>query len=292
MEKKTAATGDRPQEQPQQQGLDDRPPIQHQSESSLPPPLRESVTNVPVTPDITPQPYDLGEAAKKGRKDMSSASDPLQAQHGIPSLAGSSAPAPQSPSQAPQLPAGVESDDDILKRTSLGAADDTESLSEIMAANQSLALSGNIISATFNIPHSLKYHKGADWVSNSRPPTGIWIRAATCLVAGLTDTYLLPTGTEASPRSIRPLRLFLLPFLRRYPLEPHGCCLDWRDRGGTGSPVTAEDASFHNSRSLLPQCALRTGPNRWRAPGPLHPPCRRIVDSPGGPAAAGAPTGK
>ncbi|KYK62057.1 putative trehalose-6-phosphate synthase/trehalose phosphatase [Drechmeria coniospora] len=38
-----------------------------------------------------------------------------------------------------------------------------ESLSEIRAADPDLALTGNIISATFNIPHALTYHKGADW---------------------------------------------------------------------------------------------------------------------------------
>ncbi|KAL5598550.1 hypothetical protein BROUX41_003520 [Berkeleyomyces rouxiae] len=37
-----------------------------------------------------------------------------------------------------------------------------ESLSTIRAANPSLSLSGNIISATFNIPHSLKYHSKGD----------------------------------------------------------------------------------------------------------------------------------
>jgi trehalose 6-phosphate synthase/phosphatase len=39
-----------------------------------------------------------------------------------------------------------------------------ESLSEIRAANPDLALSGNIISATFNTPHSFVYRKGGDWV--------------------------------------------------------------------------------------------------------------------------------
>jgi trehalose 6-phosphate synthase/phosphatase len=42
-----------------------------------------------------------------------------------------------------------------------------ESLSEIRAANPELALSGNIISATFNTPHSFVYRKGGDWVSFS-----------------------------------------------------------------------------------------------------------------------------
>ncbi|KAH6989494.1 family 20 glycosyltransferase [Ilyonectria sp. MPI-CAGE-AT-0026] len=38
-----------------------------------------------------------------------------------------------------------------------------ESLSEIRAANPDLALTGNIISATFNTPHSFSYRKGGDW---------------------------------------------------------------------------------------------------------------------------------
>ncbi|CAM1503561.1 Fc.00g011520.m01.CDS01 [Cosmosporella sp. VM-42] len=38
-----------------------------------------------------------------------------------------------------------------------------ESLSEIRAANPDLALSGNIISATFSTPHSFKYRKGGEW---------------------------------------------------------------------------------------------------------------------------------
>ncbi|KAL6837368.1 family 20 glycosyltransferase [Trichoderma camerunense] len=38
-----------------------------------------------------------------------------------------------------------------------------ESLSEIRAANPELSLTGNIISATFNIPHAVTYHKGGAW---------------------------------------------------------------------------------------------------------------------------------
>jgi hypothetical protein len=61
--------------------------------------------------------------------------------------------------------AGAITSDDIAKRSSLAALDSKESLSEMQSAYPGLALSGNIISATFNIPHSLRYHKGADWVS-------------------------------------------------------------------------------------------------------------------------------
>lgn len=42
-----------------------------------------------------------------------------------------------------------------------------ESLSEIRALNPDLALSGNIISATFNIPHAFTYRKSGSWVSAS-----------------------------------------------------------------------------------------------------------------------------
>ena len=44
-----------------------------------------------------------------------------------------------------------------------------DSLFEIdpRAANPSLGLSGGVISATFCIPHSLKYRKGQDWVEQT-----------------------------------------------------------------------------------------------------------------------------
>ena len=42
-----------------------------------------------------------------------------------------------------------------------------DSLTTIREANPELSLSGNIISATFNIPYALTYHKGGDWVSTA-----------------------------------------------------------------------------------------------------------------------------
>ncbi|KAH0442446.1 glycosyltransferase family 20 [Colletotrichum camelliae] len=58
---------------------------------------------------------------------------------------------------------GTTTGKDILKRMTLAAMGRRESLSQIRASNPDLQLSGNIISATFNIPHSLKYRKGSDW---------------------------------------------------------------------------------------------------------------------------------
>lgn len=76
----------------------------------------------------------------------------------------------QSPSDAA---AGATSNHEILRRMSLNAGQQRrDSLADIdpRAANPSLNLSGGVISATFCIPHSLKYRKGADWVSWSSVP--------------------------------------------------------------------------------------------------------------------------
>jgi hypothetical protein len=86
---------------------------------------------------------------------------PSSGEHHVDSTSQPSTAA-QSPGQAA---AGAKSSDDILRRMSLSAAEAPTSFSKIRAANPNLELSENIISATFNIPHSLKYHKGADWVS-------------------------------------------------------------------------------------------------------------------------------
>lgn len=45
----------------------------------------------------------------------------------------------------------------------MGSNTDRDALMDIREANPDLALSGNIISATFNIPHMLSYRPGSDW---------------------------------------------------------------------------------------------------------------------------------
>lgn len=47
-------------------------------------------------------------------------------------------------------------------------ASPTKSSADIMAENPSLSLTGNVISATFNIPYLVKYRPGADWELKSR----------------------------------------------------------------------------------------------------------------------------
>jgi hypothetical protein len=66
--------------------------------------------------------------------------------------------------------AGADSGQDILQRMSLSGGDNGEpSLADTdpRSAFPSLSLSGNVISATFCIPHSLEYRKGRDWVRKS-----------------------------------------------------------------------------------------------------------------------------
>ncbi|KOS23365.1 Trehalose-phosphatase [Escovopsis weberi] len=62
-----------------------------------------------------------------------------------------------------------------------------ESLSDIRSSHPELALSGNIISATFTIPHALTYQKGGDWDLKSR-------RGQSALIDSLTHL-----SSEATP---------------------------------------------------------------------------------------------
>ncbi|KAK3994362.1 putative glycosyltransferase [Cladorrhinum sp. PSN332] len=156
------AAGDE-KKQPQQpielaEALPVRPPPAR-SDSFLPPHLRSSVTNVPVTPDISQDTYNT--------------SDPETGPEGYFSRkaidhAIASSPAPDvtlkdGQSFETKVAVGAQEGKDWLKRLGIAAMGRRESLSDIRAISPDLALSGNIISATFNIPHSLKYRKGADW---------------------------------------------------------------------------------------------------------------------------------
>lgn len=133
-------------------------PNREPSDDSVHPGLRPSLVNVPVTPGIH-----LGEYMSDS---ISSTSRPTTSyfQHDIHRLRESLADSPT------EAATGARSNQDILRRMSLtGGKQKSEPKVEIdpRAANPSLSLSGGIISATFCIPHQLKYRKGADWVSIS-----------------------------------------------------------------------------------------------------------------------------
>ncbi|KAH6653245.1 glycosyltransferase family 20-domain-containing protein [Truncatella angustata] len=57
---------------------------------------------------------------------------------------------------------------EVLRRISLSTKGRRESISDIKAAVPDLALSGNIISATFTLPHSIKYRQGGEWDLGTR----------------------------------------------------------------------------------------------------------------------------
>lgn len=160
---------------------DPRPMLPERAESSLPPHLRPSVIEVPVTPDITEangksNGDDTGEPGEPGyfsRHDVD---------HAIAASPGPNSTNREGQSFQNKIDVGAKEGSDFMRRLSVAvmgsptniapslapgpeiSTRSRESMSDIRAISPDLALTGNIISATFNIPHSLKYRKGADWV--------------------------------------------------------------------------------------------------------------------------------
>lgn len=141
------------------------------TDSSLPAHQREAVINVPVTPGIATRTYspenskDSTEATasyfqSRPHKEVIASPDPLDDDDD------------EDHDMAATAPEGADaasmSGHDILRRMSKSSQNRRESINDVRAAYPSLPLSGNVISATFNMPHSLKYRKAADWVSALR----------------------------------------------------------------------------------------------------------------------------
>lgn len=205
MEQKAGALSSAHQQQPDLvQPIPSRPAVPDRGESSLPPHLRPSVTRVPVTPGITRETYESessdkssGAAATEapGRPEGSDYFSRRSVDHAL-----AASPLPGVTNQEGQsfqnkVDIGAQEGTNFLRRLSAAAigAAPAETMSDIRAMSPELALSGNIISATFNIPHSLKYRKGADWVRNipalaarpprawSAPPNRPALHAANCV---------------------------------------------------------------------------------------------------------------
>lgn len=143
-------------QKPHQSGS--RPNVGNRQESLLLPSDNPSITQVPVTPGInfdTYQPLDEDDEAP-GTTSPGYFSGTGQGDISAPD------PTDLSPSQ---VAATAKTSENLLGRMSLAAMGRRQSLTEIRKTHPDLHLSGNIISATFNIPHSLGYNKGADWVS-------------------------------------------------------------------------------------------------------------------------------
>lgn len=148
-----------------------RPAVPSRNESLLPPHYRPSITEVPVTPGITREAYDSDFNAVGDGSDNPDYFSQRVSDHAI-----AASPAPVRPVYSSQhsfnslIAAGASESTEFLRRLNTAVmGDHRESISDIRKSSPSLGLSGNIISATFNIPHSLKYHKGTDWVSLTVP---------------------------------------------------------------------------------------------------------------------------
>lgn len=113
-----------------------------------------------VTPGIHPSTYLSSSVADASARPSSRFPQSHQQHHGDHSDA---------PSYFSRADPAIDNADGLLRRTTTAnarmATARRQSLSDIRAANPDLALSGNIISATFSIPHSFSYKKGGDWVS-------------------------------------------------------------------------------------------------------------------------------
>ncbi|TVY87658.1 Trehalose-phosphatase [Lachnellula willkommii] len=133
-------------------------PLLPDRQESVHPALHPSLTNVPVTPGFLPNEYEGSDHP----------SETSYFAHDINKQRSAMA---QSPTDAAS---GAKSNRDILRRISLTSGlQRQDSLTDMdpRAANPSLSLSGGIISATFCIPHTLTYRKGAEWGLDSRRGT-------------------------------------------------------------------------------------------------------------------------
>lgn len=124
---------------------------------------QEANVNIPVTPGIDLETYDSGTSADSTESAGSNyfSSRPVLAPGAVVS------PNAIDDTMAAQ-PSDPMSGHDILRRMSKASRGRRQTLSEIKSAFPALSLSGNVISATFNMPHSLRYRKGNDWELKTR----------------------------------------------------------------------------------------------------------------------------
>jgi trehalose 6-phosphate synthase/phosphatase len=203
-----------------------RPGVVNRTESSLPPNLRPSVIDVPVTPGITREAYEVELSNKsEGAAGTERFEEGYFSRHDVEHALAAS-PIPGSTNREGQsflnkIATGAQEGTDYLRRVSVAAMGESgpnppssgssvpqASMSDIRAISPDLALTGNIISATFNIPHSLTYRKGADWV-------------CACCVYSLVNPPI-PHSSHAISRS------FIA--ASSPPLPPPQCAVQWADR--------------------------------------------------------------
>lgn len=144
--------------------------LQAVDEEDLPAHQRKSVTSIPVTPGIHSSTYHaLPQQHSRPQSESPNyfSRNPELADRRpskIPEATDDDIRA-SSPTEATK---GTMSGQEVLRRMSLSSRGRRESIGDIKAAVPDLALTGNIISATFTLPYSLKYRTGGDWELASR----------------------------------------------------------------------------------------------------------------------------
>ncbi|KAK7989610.1 calcineurin-like phosphoesterase [Apiospora arundinis] len=149
-----------------------RPELLNRAESELPAHERASNTDVPVTPGIHLTTY---HDEDEDKEDRSTSPSYFTTNPANPTTQGSNVTNHQSgTSKGASDPStthtaeGVMSDQDVLRRMSLASKGRRQSITDIKETVPELALTGNIISAAFNLPYALKYRQSGDWELGSR----------------------------------------------------------------------------------------------------------------------------
>lgn len=190
-------------------------PEASRTESSLPGHLRPSVINVPVTPGISREAYeeeltDMPPSGYFGRRTD---------EHEIAQSPGTVG-LDETGSVDKQLAVGADAGKDYMRRLSTavtGTTSSQDSLSDIRHKFPNLSLSGNIISATFTIPHLLKYTKGekgtpGSWVSSDPSFRKQWENSGENSVADVMMRN--STGSKTPPGTVGAFRFVFVPLLR------------------------------------------------------------------------------
>ncbi|KAK4098511.1 glycosyltransferase family 20 protein [Parathielavia hyrcaniae] len=170
MDQNPGAANGAPQADPAEQDPP-RPVAAARTDSSLPPHLRPAVVNVPVTPGITREAYEseASDNATGAATPEPGYFTPRLDEHALAASPAPDATGDDGQSFENRLHTGLEESTKYMRRVSVAALGQptdkpaAESMSEIRSISPDLSLTGNIISATFNIPYSVKYPKGADW---------------------------------------------------------------------------------------------------------------------------------
>ncbi|KAI0436789.1 trehalose-phosphatase [Xylaria telfairii] len=151
-----------------QPGLSTNPAESSSEDSSpnLPPHKRTANINVPVTPDIHRATYQTPALQRSADTESQGyfTKDPrTHDRSGRPDLQHQAPDDTGAPSFLSDLIRGAMSGEEMLRRMSQAVVGGNESISDIKAVAPDLGLTGNIISATFTAPHTIKYHNNGEW---------------------------------------------------------------------------------------------------------------------------------